>query len=158
MVTCCPVTSSAKTGTVPAKRAIKMLRVNVFPQHFFMIFPPYALSIRTSTRTGSSRRLPGSKSGPHEVRRTGRSWHRRRNFSPVSLRLYLAVGRRSSHLGKSIEICFSHIKKASIIRRSQPFTQCFILFIDSPVAGSVFRTKPCFLWCHDITFCFITLE
>ena len=62
------------------------------------------------------------------------------------------------HLGKSIEICFSHIKKASIIRRSQPFTQCFILLKDSPEAGSVFRTKPCFLWCHDITFCFITLE
>lgn len=61
--------------------------------------------------------------------------------SYVSLRLYLAVGGRSSRLRKSIEICFSHIKKASIIRISRSFPQCFILFIDSPVAGSIFGTK-----------------
>lgn len=61
--------------------------------------------------------------------------------SYISLRLYLTARGRSSHLGKSIKIRFSHIKKTIIIRISRSFTQCSILFIDSPAAGSIFRTN-----------------
>lgn len=32
-------------------------------------------------------------------------------------------------------------QKSVFIRRIRSFTQCFILFIDSPVADSIFRTK-----------------